>query len=214
MSLISSKISQASSSVRLKDIPRNSSLYAELHAYLSQKQIDTFASIAKDDIDDIKSYERVAKKEMIYLLENSEIQRKEEPMKILQRYFPKDPKTKSLYGQELLDFISQKIQDFGTTPYKGIVADNSVKHIARRISIQVGNKEEMIKEYLDEVRRNLLLNITHYEKLNTSKRSEMSDNIADDAQEAQPYESKKTVSEDVLSKAEDFLRELKKKDKM
>ncbi|WMV51264.1 hypothetical protein MTR67_044649 [Solanum verrucosum] len=55
MSLISSKIYQASSSVRLEDIPKNSPLYAELQAYLSQKQSDTFASIAKEDIDDIRS---------------------------------------------------------------------------------------------------------------------------------------------------------------
>ncbi|KAG5579691.1 hypothetical protein H5410_050318 [Solanum commersonii] len=113
----------------------------------------------------------------------------------------KDPKTKSLYGQELLDSISQKIQDYGTIPHKGIVtvADNSVKHIARRISIQERNKEEMIKEYLEEVRKNLLLNITHYGKSDTSMRSETSDDVTDDAQEAQPCELEKTVSEDILS---------------
>ncbi|KAG5574943.1 hypothetical protein H5410_055077 [Solanum commersonii] len=61
----------------------------------------------------------------------------------------KDLMTKSLYGQKLLDSISQRIQDYGTIPHKRIIADNSVKHIARRISIQDGNKEEMIKEYLD-----------------------------------------------------------------
>ncbi|KAG5603951.1 hypothetical protein H5410_025443 [Solanum commersonii] len=93
----------------------------------------------------------------------------------------KDPMTKSLYGQELLNSISQRIQDYGTIPHKGIITDNSVKHIARRIFIQDENKEEMIKEYLDEIRRNLLLNITHYEKLDTSMRSETSDDIADDA---------------------------------
>uniref|UniRef100_M1DM48 Uncharacterized protein n=1 Tax=Solanum tuberosum TaxID=4113 RepID=M1DM48_SOLTU len=153
---------------------------------------------AHHDIDDIKSYERVAKKEMIFLLENSEIQRKEEPWKIFQRYLLNE-----LY-----------FPDYGTTPHKGIVADNSVKHIARRISIQDGNKEEIIKEYLDEVRRKLLLNITHYEKSETSMRSEMSDDIADDAQEAHPCEPEKTMSEDMLSKSEDFLRELKEKDKM
>ncbi|KAG5579683.1 hypothetical protein H5410_050310 [Solanum commersonii] len=88
MSLINSKVSQkaTSSSVHLEDILEGSLLYAELQAYLSQKQSDTFASIAKDDIDDIRSYERAAKKEMIFLLENSEIQRKEEPWKIFQRY--------------------------------------------------------------------------------------------------------------------------------
>ncbi|KAG5574944.1 hypothetical protein H5410_055078 [Solanum commersonii] len=103
----------------------------------------------------------------------------------------KDPITKSLYGQELLDFISQRIQDYGTIPHKGIIADNFVKHIARKIFIQDGNKEEMINEYLDEIRRDLLLNITHYEKLDTSMRSETSDDIADDAQEAQLCESAK-----------------------
>ncbi|KAG5570673.1 hypothetical protein H5410_060439 [Solanum commersonii] len=111
-----------------------------------------------------------------------------------------------------LDF--SKIQDYDTIPHKGIVADNSVKHIARRISIQDGNKEEMIKEYLEEFRKNLLLNITHYEKSYTSMRSETSDDIADDAQEVQPCELEKTMSEDMMSKAEDFLRELKKKDKI
>ncbi|WMV41142.1 hypothetical protein MTR67_034527 [Solanum verrucosum] len=58
MSLINSKITQptTSSSVQLEDIPEDSLLYAELQVYLSQKQKgDTFASIARDDIDDIKS---------------------------------------------------------------------------------------------------------------------------------------------------------------
>ncbi|KAG5580591.1 hypothetical protein H5410_051218 [Solanum commersonii] len=126
----------------------------------------------------------------------------------------KDPMTKSLYGQELLDSISQRIQDYGTIPRKGMIADNSVKHIAIRISIQDGNKEEMIKEYLDENRWNLLLNITHYKKSDTLIRSETSDDIVDNAQEAQPFESTRSVTEDMLSKAEGLLRQLKKKDKM
>ncbi|KAG5605484.1 hypothetical protein H5410_026976 [Solanum commersonii] len=63
MCLISSKISQniSSSSVHLEDILKSRPLYAELHAYLLQKQSDTFASIAKDDVDNIKSYKHVAK---------------------------------------------------------------------------------------------------------------------------------------------------------
>jgi len=71
MSLINlnSKTSQsaASSSVHLEDITENSPLYAQLREYLSQKQSDTFASIAKEDVDDIKSFENVSKKEMIFL---------------------------------------------------------------------------------------------------------------------------------------------------
>ncbi|KAG5570686.1 hypothetical protein H5410_060452 [Solanum commersonii] len=72
----------------------------------------------------------------------------------------KDPKTKSLYGKELMDLLTQKIHKYD------------------------GNKDKMIKSYLDEVKRNLLLNITHYAKSDTFMRSETSD----DTQEAQPCE--------------------------
>ncbi|KAG5629659.1 hypothetical protein H5410_001376 [Solanum commersonii] len=304
MSLVklTSSSKEATSSIYLDDILENNPLYAQQRTYLSQKKSDTFASVAKKEVDDIRFYERVVKKEMIFLIENSEIQRKEEPWKIFQRYllnrlyFPgesyktclyygtiltntgsvefqhfsgyntnenvynfskmiikqiisiedwdyinafskvlyynnerhkhtwfikvcakifvdpipnwflnwwsyhgltvkilpdpflklyknwvkvsrylndlyhsnhvyykeqieqiyffiefslpwihkwtpedklmkKDPMTKSLYGQELLDYISQRIQDYGTIPHKGIITDNFVKHIARRISI-------------------------------------------------------------------------------
>ncbi|KAG5630652.1 hypothetical protein H5410_002369 [Solanum commersonii] len=74
------------SSIHLNDIPENNPLHAQLQAYLSQKQSDTFASVTKEEGDDIKSYEKVSKKEMIFLLENFDIQRKEEPWKIFQRY--------------------------------------------------------------------------------------------------------------------------------
>ncbi|KAK4733853.1 hypothetical protein R3W88_008114 [Solanum pinnatisectum] len=48
----------------------------------------------------------------------------------------------------------------------------------------------MINNYLEEVRRNLLLNITQYEKSDTSMRSETSEDIApEDIQEAQPSSS-------------------------
>ncbi|KAG5571206.1 hypothetical protein H5410_060972, partial [Solanum commersonii] len=92
MSLIKSRISQkeASSSIHLEDIPENNPLYAQIHAYLSQKQSDTFASITKEDIDDIKSYEKLSNKEMIFLSENTNIQQKEEPWKISQRYLVKE----------------------------------------------------------------------------------------------------------------------------
>jgi len=53
----------------------------------------------------------------------------------------KDLKTNSLYGQELLDLIARKIQEYCISPHKGIIADSSVRHIARKISIQDGYKE-------------------------------------------------------------------------
>ncbi|WMV25417.1 hypothetical protein MTR67_018802 [Solanum verrucosum] len=77
----------SSSSIHLEDIPENNPLYAQLQEFITQKQSNTFASIAKEDtIDDMKTYEKVEKREIIFLLENSDIQRREEPWKIFQRY--------------------------------------------------------------------------------------------------------------------------------
>ncbi|KAG5599903.1 hypothetical protein H5410_031273 [Solanum commersonii] len=111
----------------------------------------------------------------------------------------KDPKTKTLY-------------EYGITPQKGIIVDSSVRHIARKISVQDRDKEAMINNYLEEVKRNMLLNITQYEKSNTSMRSETSEDATDDIQEAQPNEA--TTSEDTLRKVENFLQKLKEKDKL
>ncbi|KAG5590198.1 hypothetical protein H5410_040712 [Solanum commersonii] len=110
----------------------------------------------------------------------------------------KDPKTKSLYGQELLDLIEKRIQEYCIAPQMGIIVDSSVRHIAQKISIQDENKEEMLKNYLEEVKRNLLLNITQYEKSETSMRSETSDDVTEDIQEAQHDQSDKPTSEDTL----------------
>ena len=51
-----------------------------------------------------------------------------------------DPTTGQTYGQELIDHITKTIQAYHDSPQKGIVAEGSIKHIARRISIQDGNK--------------------------------------------------------------------------
>ncbi|KAG5616233.1 hypothetical protein H5410_016057 [Solanum commersonii] len=78
---------KTSSSIHLEDIPESDPLYAKLQEYITQKQSNTFASIAREDtIDDMKTYEKVEKREMIFLLENFDIQRREEPWKIFQRY--------------------------------------------------------------------------------------------------------------------------------
>ncbi|KAG5567901.1 hypothetical protein H5410_065083, partial [Solanum commersonii] len=74
------------SSIGYGDIPESDPFYAKLQEFLTQKQGDSFASIAKEEINDIKTYEKVEKSEMIFLLENSDIPRKEEPWKIFQRY--------------------------------------------------------------------------------------------------------------------------------
>ncbi|KAG5599463.1 hypothetical protein H5410_030833 [Solanum commersonii] len=54
----------------------------------------------------------------------------------------------------------------------------------QKISVQDGDKEYMINSYLEEVKRSLLLNITHYEKSDTFMRSETNEDVIDDIQEA------------------------------
>ncbi|KAG5599570.1 hypothetical protein H5410_030940 [Solanum commersonii] len=120
----------------------------------------------------------------------------------------KDPQTKSLYRQELLDIITKTIQDYKSIPNKGIMTDDStsVKHMARKISNHdEGEQNEMIMNYLEEVKKKILLNISHYAKSDSSIRSETSE----DMHEAQPYEEESPV--DALKKAKDFLAKLKDK---
>ncbi|KAG5597005.1 hypothetical protein H5410_038237 [Solanum commersonii] len=54
----------------------------------------------------------------------------------LDKLMKKDPQTKSIYGQELLDLITKIIHDYKSIPNKGIMTDDStsVKHMARKIS--------------------------------------------------------------------------------
>ncbi|WMV57968.1 hypothetical protein MTR67_051353 [Solanum verrucosum] len=49
---------KASSSIHLEDITESDPLYAKLHEFITQKQGDSFASIAKEEVDDIKTYEK------------------------------------------------------------------------------------------------------------------------------------------------------------
>ncbi|KAG5590297.1 hypothetical protein H5410_040811 [Solanum commersonii] len=399
MSLVklNSKIQEkTSSSIHLEDIPESDLLYAKLQEFITQKQSNTFASIAREDIiDDMKTYEKVEKKEMIFLLENSDIQRREELWKIFQRYllnglyFPgesyktrkyyetllistgvefqhflryntgenvynfskmivkqiihiedwgissmterqislnnvkisftywdyiqsfdkvlcynnerhkhtwfikvcakifaspipnwflnwwsyhgptikilpepflklykewieqicffiefsipwihkwvpevdfteeqipclyrtyynnfwdklmkKDPQTKSIYGQELLDQIAATIKEYNRIPNKGIITDDStsVKHMARRISNHEEEEQnQMILDYLEEVKKTLFSNLNHYAKSDSSMRSEASE----DMHEAQQIEEEEPA--DTLKKAEALLAKLKDK---
>ncbi|KAG5580641.1 hypothetical protein H5410_051268 [Solanum commersonii] len=119
----------------------------------------------------------------------------------------KDPKTKALYGQELLDFISQTIHEYGTAPPKELIVDSSVKLMARRISNLDGNKEELINDYLEGVRRNLLLNITHYEKFDIFMRSETR------TQPSEPKEPDSRATQSLaLNSSEQTIRLLNKRD--
>ncbi|KAG5594635.1 hypothetical protein H5410_035867 [Solanum commersonii] len=90
----------------------------------------------------------------------------------------KDPQSKAIYGQELLDLISKTVQECKTIPHKGIMVDTSVRHMARKISNQdEEDQTEMINKYLEEVKKNLLSNIIHYAKSDSSIRSETKQTI-------------------------------------
>ncbi|KAG5581545.1 hypothetical protein H5410_052172 [Solanum commersonii] len=111
--------------VNFEDIPKDSPLYAHMQAYLdAQKQKENFSSTTKEDTDDIKSYEKLHKKEMIFLLENSDLQRKDEPWKIFQRYlinalyYPGESyKSWSYYEEILINSGSAELQHFSATSY-------------------------------------------------------------------------------------------------
>ncbi|WMV34810.1 hypothetical protein MTR67_028195 [Solanum verrucosum] len=75
----SSRMQEKASSIHLEDISESDLLYAQLQEFLTQKQGDTFTSVAKEDVDDIKIYEKLKKGEMIFLLKNYDVQRREEP---------------------------------------------------------------------------------------------------------------------------------------
>ncbi|KAG5596140.1 hypothetical protein H5410_037372 [Solanum commersonii] len=109
---------KSSSSIHLEDIPESDPLYVKLQEFITQKQGDSFASIAKKEVDDIKTYEKVEKREMIFLLENSDIQRREEPWKIFQRYlvnglyFPGESYKTRKYYETLLISTGVEFQHF------------------------------------------------------------------------------------------------------
>ncbi|KAG5619529.1 hypothetical protein H5410_004747 [Solanum commersonii] len=122
-----------------------------------------------------------------------------------------DPKTKQLIGQELLDIISERIKEYNKIPQRGIVDDNSVRHIYRRISFQDGDKKSMINDYLEEVKRNLLQTITQIDKSNTSMRSETSND--DIAKESQQAETDNILSYNQTRRCRRILQQMKAMDK-
>lgn len=114
-----------------------------------------------------------------------------------------NPKTKTFHVQDLLDSIHEKIKEYTTLPHKKLINEGSVKHIARRILVQDVDKTEMINEYLEEVKRNLLNTLTQFEKSDSSMKSATSnDDIFADSQSVQ---SDKILSDDVIEQVEDFL---------
>ncbi|KAG5614205.1 hypothetical protein H5410_014029 [Solanum commersonii] len=200
---------KASSLIHLKDIPESDPLYAKLQEFITQKQGDSFSSIAKEKVDDIKTYEKVEKREMIFLLENSDIQRREEPWKIFQRYlvnglyFSGESYKTRKYYETLLISTGVEFQHFSGYNTSENVYNFSKMIIKHVIHIEDWGISSMTERQfsLNKVMKKTLLDISHYAKSDSSMLSE-----SEDMHEAQPYEEENPV--DALKKAEDFLAKL------
>ena len=106
-----------------------------------------------------------------------------------------------------MDQITNTIKAYHNSPQKGISTGSSIKHIAQRISIQDGNKKEMINDYLQDIKKNLLQNISEFDKSDTSMRSGQSDTA-----DAQSVDQDIELTESHVQKVEDFLASVKEQD--
>ncbi|KAG5592168.1 hypothetical protein H5410_042682 [Solanum commersonii] len=179
---------KASSSIYLKDIPKSDPLYAKLQEFILKN---------KRREEPWKIFQRYLVNGL-YFPEFSvswiykwvpEVDFTEEQIPCLYRTYynnfwdklmKKDPQTKSIYGQELLDLITKTIHNYKSIPNKGIMTDDStsVKYMARKISNHDEEEQnEMIMNYLEEVKKKILLNISHYAKSDSLICSETSEDM-------------------------------------
>lgn len=131
----------------------------------------------------------------------------------------KDPSTGQLYGQSLIDLISQTIRTYKSRTKTIFVEDNSIKYMTRKINFQEGDKEEYIAGYLDQIRQNLMETIEQIAdksdvsmKSNSSQVNDNDDYLSfiqelNDSQEPESHDPEITVNQ-----AEEFLRNLSKKE--
>ncbi|KAG5630269.1 hypothetical protein H5410_001986 [Solanum commersonii] len=207
---------KASSSIHLEDIPESDAFKVILLLQSPKKTLM------------ISKLRKGRKKGNDISLKNYDIQRREEPRKIFRRYLVNGLYFPGLLGlgslptikilpepflklykewvKELLDLITKTIKDYKSIPNEGIMTDDStsVKHMARKISNHdEEEQDEMNMKYLEEVKKKILLNLTHYAKSDSSMCSETSE----DMHEAQPYEEERPVDE--LKKVKDFLAKVK-----
>ena len=101
-----------------------------------------------------------------------------------------------------MDQIHKTIQDYKSRPKSVSSTDKSIKQIARRISIHdEEEKDELIESYLREVKKNLLKNLSEFDKSDTSMKSGTSNDIA----EAQSEERDFVMSTAQLDRIQEFL---------
>lgn len=82
----SSKISHISPSIHLDDILEDHPLYEQIQSYLSTKQADLFTAVAAENTINRPNYEKLDERELILLVENSQICKQNDPWRLLQKH--------------------------------------------------------------------------------------------------------------------------------
>ncbi|KAG5632506.1 hypothetical protein H5410_004223 [Solanum commersonii] len=135
-------------------------MYKELMDFMkSRKESNnnppTYSTILMDD-ENIELFDLNDKREVILLLENSDLRWKNEP-------WQKDQEGK-VHGQEILDLINVKISkyyDIATSEPQVIEDLSPFKKITRKLQMKKGliSKSEAIALYMEEVKKDLMRNL-------------------------------------------------------
>ncbi|KAK4363134.1 hypothetical protein RND71_018375 [Anisodus tanguticus] len=131
----------------------------------------SYAEIAHEEQDENEGYEKLNKKDVILILDDKDLERRDEPWKLMERYLEAGfwkkllQKTNDgiLNGQELIDQITAAVE--GYTKIKNEQPESETnspfQHIARKIQLKKGviSKAEIISSYMAEVKRDLMKNL-------------------------------------------------------
>lgn len=121
--------------------------------------------------------------------------------------------TKVPYGKELRETIIRKNVENSHTPRKEMINDKGLNYISRRISVQEGDKLEMIENYLAKVLNKLIKMVE--QNSDTSMKSITSEEAenTEDVLDSQPLPSAHILTNAELEQTEALLSQLKKKGK-
>ncbi|KAK4345062.1 hypothetical protein RND71_035238 [Anisodus tanguticus] len=177
----------------------------------------SYAEISHEEQDDNDGYKKLNKKDVILILDNKDLERRDEPWKLMERYleagsYPILPyKSRMHYetilmttgdgilnGQELIEQITATMEDY--TKLKNeqpkSEANSPFQHIARKIQLKKGviSKAEIISSYMAEVKRDLMKNLGEEFSSNTSMASVHTEE--EDVQDSQdPYDADFDIQE-------------------
>lgn len=147
-----SKTLNISSSIHLDDIWEDHPFYDKIQSYIFAKQDDSFASIATENTANRPNYEKLDERELILLVENSQICKQDDPWKLLQKHLVTNPyfagesyKTRAYYESILISTGSVDIEHHQLSETTEHVHGYSKMVIKKLLSI-----EDWGTTYMDE----------------------------------------------------------------